>query len=252
MKVLAINSSPRGKGQSKTELLLDALVEGMRANGADVEVVHLRTKKINYCIGCYTCWSKTPGVCIHKDDMSRELYPKFLESDLAVFATPLYYFGVNAQLKTFMERTLPAIEPFIIERDGKASHPLRGRHPLIVALAVAGFPEDSVFDQMSSHLKYIYNGALIAEIYRPASETMVLPGYEKVRDDILAAVREAGKEIVKNFKVSDDTIKRIKQPVIDLKTMCENSNRYWKICIEEGVNPKEALESSTVMKRLLG
>jgi hypothetical protein len=184
--------------------------------------------------------------------MSRELFPKFLESDLAVFATPLYYFGVNAQLKTFMERTLPAFEPFVIERNGKASHPLRKRHPLIVALSVAGFPEDSVFDQMSSHLRYIYNGALIAEIYRPAAETMVQPGFEKVYDDILDAVKQAGMEIIQNFKVSDDTMKRIKQPVIDLETMCELSNMYWRICIDEGVNLKEALERNIVMKGLEG
>jgi hypothetical protein len=61
MKILAINSSPSITGQSKTELLLSHLVEGLRATGAEVEVVNLRQKKINYCFGCYTCWTKTPG-----------------------------------------------------------------------------------------------------------------------------------------------------------------------------------------------
>ncbi len=248
MKVLAINSSPRGKDQSKTELLLDSLVEGMRSANAEVEVVHLRAKKINYCIGCFTCWTKTPGICVHKDDMSRELLPKFLESDLAVFATPLYYFGVSAQLKTFMDRTLPAIEPIIIERDGKASHPLRGRHPLMVALSVAGFPENSIFDQMSSHLKYIYKEALVAEIYRPAAETMVQPGFEKVCADILDAIKQAGVEIVQNFKISDDTMKRIKQPIIDLKTMSEFANIMWQTYIDAGVTPKEAIEKNIIKK----
>jgi len=248
MKVLALNSSPRGKDQSKTELLLDSLVEGMRSANADVEVVHLRAKKINYCIGCYTCWTKTPGKCVFKDDMTGELLPKFLESDLAVFATPLYHFGVNAQLKTFLERTLPAIEPFIIEHNGKASHPLRGRHPLMVALSVAGFPEYSIFDQMSSHLRYIYKRALVAEIYRPAAETMVQPGFEKVRADILDAVKQAGMEIVQKFKISDDTMKRIKQPVIDLQTSCELANRTWQTYIDAGVTPKEAMEENVIKK----
>ncbi|MBW2558751.1 MAG: flavodoxin family protein [Deltaproteobacteria bacterium] len=242
MKVLAINSSPRGKDQSKTELLLDSLVEGMRSADADVEVVHLRAKKINYCIGCYTCWTKTPGQCVFKDDMTRELLPKFLESDLAIFATPLYHFGVNAQLKTFIERTLPAIEPFLIEHNGKTSHPMRGRHPLMVALSVAGFPEYSIFDQMSSQLRQIYKRALVAEIYRPASETLVQPAFEKVRVDILDAVKQAGVEIVQNLKVSDDTMKRIVQPVIDLKTMCAGANMLWQTYIDAGVTPKEAME----------
>ena len=78
MKVLAINSSARTQGQSKTKLMLDHLVEGMRDAGAEVEIVNLREKKINNCIGCFTCWTKTPGECLHKDDMTSDLFPKFL------------------------------------------------------------------------------------------------------------------------------------------------------------------------------
>lgn len=248
MKVVALNSSPRGKDQSKTELLLDSLVEGMRSADADVEVINLRSHKIRYCIGCYTCWTKTPGTCVHKDDMSRELFPTFMESDIAVYATPLYHFGVNAQLKTFIERTLPAVEPFIIEHNGKASHPLRGRHPLIVSLSVAGFPELSIFDLMSSHLRYIYGKALIAEIYRPAAETMTQPGFEQIRDDILDAVRQAGAELAQTFTVSDETMKKIKQPIVDLQTMREYGNAMWQEYIDAGVTPKEAMGKGIIRK----
>ncbi|MGA2227010.1 MAG: hypothetical protein ABSH41_21455 [Syntrophobacteraceae bacterium] len=66
MKVIALNSSPRDEGISKTGMLLGALVEGMSEAGAHVETIHLRQEKINNCMGCFTCWSKSPGVCIHK------------------------------------------------------------------------------------------------------------------------------------------------------------------------------------------
>ena len=75
MKVLALNSSPRDEGQSKTEFLLQHLVQGMQDAGAEVEVVALRKKNVKNCIGCFTCWTKTPGVCIHQDDMTREFFP---------------------------------------------------------------------------------------------------------------------------------------------------------------------------------
>jgi putative sterol carrier protein len=94
MKVLALNSSPRTGGQSKTELMLNALVAGMREAGAEVTVVSLGKKTINNCAGCFSCWTKTPGTCIHKDDMTQELFPKWLESDLVVLASPLYHFTV--------------------------------------------------------------------------------------------------------------------------------------------------------------
>ncbi len=115
MKALALNSSPRGGGQSKTEIMLTALVKGMRDAGAEVEVINLREKTVKYCSGCYSCWTKTPGVCIHKDDMTKELFPKFLESDLAILATPLYHFTVNANMKAFIERTLPILQPFLVQ-----------------------------------------------------------------------------------------------------------------------------------------
>ena len=89
MKVLALNSSPRSEGQSKTGLMLNHLVKGMREAGADVEVVDLRKKTVKNCIGCFTCWTKTPGTCIHKDDMTHDLFPKYLACDLCVLATPL-------------------------------------------------------------------------------------------------------------------------------------------------------------------
>jgi len=72
MKVFALNASPRKAGQSKTEMMLRYLTAGMTEAGAQVDVVNLREKKIRNCIGCYTCWTKTPGRCIHKDDMTQE------------------------------------------------------------------------------------------------------------------------------------------------------------------------------------
>ena len=61
MKVLALNSSPRTQVQSKTELMLTHLVEGMRDAGADVELVNLRKQTIKNCIGCFTCWTRRRG-----------------------------------------------------------------------------------------------------------------------------------------------------------------------------------------------
>lgn len=58
MKVLAVNSGPRSGEESYTVTMLNPLVEGMREAGADVEIVNLREKKIRYCIGCFTCWTK--------------------------------------------------------------------------------------------------------------------------------------------------------------------------------------------------
>jgi multimeric flavodoxin WrbA len=240
MKVLALNSSPRGKGESKTGLMLDALVKGMRGAGAEVEVVQLRGKTIRNCIGCFTCWTKTPGQCIHKDDMSRELYPKWLEAELAVYASPLYYFTVNATMKTFMERTLPMLEPFFEQAEGVTRHPLRREPPKAVVLSVAGFPEMSVFDQLSSWARIIFKDSLLAEIYRPAAEILTVPAFRGKARDILAAVEKAGHELTTDRRVSPANMDRIAQDIVDDGNhLALLAGLMWKTCIAEGVSPKE-------------
>jgi multimeric flavodoxin WrbA/putative sterol carrier protein len=242
MKVLAINSSPRTEGESKTELMLEHLVNGMQKAGAKVETVNLREKSVRNCAGCFTCWTKTPGICIHKDDMTKELFPKWLEADLVVYASPLYHFHLNAAMKTFIERTLPVLEPFFLEEDTRTHHPLRKKHPMVVFLSVAGFPEDEIFSQLSAWVQFVYGraGAVVAEIYRPAAETMVGAFFKNKANDILAATTQAGKEIVESMQIQPETMKRIKQVVVEDKKMFHViGNLFWKTCIAEGVTPKE-------------
>lgn len=248
MNVLAINSSPRVGSASKTEWMLDHLVDGMREAGAAVEVVALKDKKIHFCSGCYTCWTQTPGVCIHKDDMTRELMPKWIAADLAVYATPLYHYTVNAHMKTFIERTLPVAEPFLNDVDGKTRHPLRHEPPDAVVLSVAGFPEDSVFDAMSHYVRFLFRERLRAEIYRPAAETMVSVDHlQSIREDIAEAVRQAGRELIEIGAVAAETMARIKQPVVkDNKEFRDMGNMFWKSCIAEGVSPKAFREKNLV------
>jgi len=239
MKILALNSSPRSAGQSKTELLLTHFSKGLQKAGAEVEVVNLRQKKINYCTGCFTCWTKTPGVCVHKDEMALELFPKWLEADIAVYATPLYHFTMNASMKAFVERTLPVLEPFFVQHDGKTNHPLRQATPQAVVLSVAGFPESTVFTQLSSYVKFLFGDGLAAEIYRPGAEVMSLPEFSDATKAILEATAEAGHELVDSLRVSETTMERITKPIIDIDSMAKMTNVFWRSCIREGLTPKE-------------
>jgi multimeric flavodoxin WrbA len=250
MKVLALNSSPRSEGESKTGVMLNALVEGMRQAGAEVETIHLRKKKINNCIGCYTCWTKTPGVCVHKDDMTAELFPKWLKADIAVYATPLYHYTVTASMKAFIERTLPILEPFLVKReggDGRTAHPWRQRPPASVILSVAGFPELKVFDQLSRYVNFIYGKGLKAEIYRPASETLTQPHFAEKTKEVLEATVQAGRELVQPGSISAATMERLTQPIAgDFEVTAKMANLFWKTCISEGITPKEFHERKMV------
>jgi multimeric flavodoxin WrbA len=241
VRVLALNSSARTGGQSKTELMLGHLVEGMRQAGAEVEVVNLREKKIKVCVGCFTCWSKTPGKCVHQDDMTKELFPKWLESDVCVYATPLFHHTVNATMKTFIERTLPICEPFQVERGDRWVHPLRHKSPGAVVLSVCGFPAMSAFGGLTHYANFLFGqeeGRLWAEIYRDGAEAMV--HYVEKLDEILEATKQAGHELVESRKVLPETLARIQQPLGDeIMDFAEMANCMWRTCIAEGITPKE-------------
>lgn len=242
MKVLALNSSPRTGDQSKTELMLNNLVAGMRDAGAEVEVVNLRKKRINKCIGCYTCWTKTPGVCIHKDDMAEELFHKWHGADLVIYATPLYNYTMTADMKVFIERTLPGIEPFFKINAGRMYHPFRGKCPAAAVLSVSGMPDRGHFDALSALMNYLFSSPgrwLIAEIYRPAAEIMVNPLLEETARGILEATRQAGRELVQSSTISPATMEKITRPIMADEDFLSVANVMWKSCIAERVTPKE-------------
>ena len=237
MKVLALNASPRSGEQSKTQLMLNYLIEGMRDAGAEVETLALREKTITQCIGCFTCWTKTPGTCVHKDDMATELFPKWREADIVVYATPLYNYTVTSLLKAFIERTLPSSQPFFEIHEGRMFHPLRYKTPAVVILSVSGMPDEGHFDALSTLVKYLYASPgrrLLAEIYRSAAEAMTVPFLKDTVDDILDATRQAGRELVQSMKISPETLKRITQPLLDAQTFAEGANKMWKTVIAEG------------------
>jgi multimeric flavodoxin WrbA/putative sterol carrier protein len=244
MKILALNSSARTGGESRTELLLNRLVKGMRQAGATVTIVHLRKKNIKNCIGCYTCMTRTPGQCIHRDDMTLELFPMWLESDIVVYASPLFHYSVNATMKAFIERTFPVHQPFLEQLGDIVYHPLRHKYPAIVLLSVAGFPHESVFDQLSTWANHTFGKSgrqpgvkLLAQIYRPASEIMIR--YKDKINDILDATEQAGQELVKDMKVSSHTMARIKQPLDETEAVIGLANIHWQTCIDERVTPKQ-------------
>jgi len=237
MKVLALNSSPRSSAQSKTELMLKYLIKGMRDAGGEVETVALRGKTIKHCKGCFTCWTKTPGTCIHKDDMANDLFPKWRESEIVVYATPLYNYAMTATLKAFIERTLPAAQPFFEIHEGRMFHPLRHKVPAVVILSVSGMPDEGHFDALSTHVKYLYASPgrrLLAEIYRPAAEAMTNPFFKDTAAEILDATTQAGRELVRSMKISPETLKRITQPFIDAQSFADFANEMWKTLVAEG------------------
>ncbi|WP_455645653.1 flavodoxin family protein [Methanosphaera sp.] len=99
MKITVLNSSPHKEGTSV--LLTEKFIEGATIAGHDVYRFDAAFEDVSACNGCDSCISS--GKCVKDDDMSK-LIPHLLKADLIVFVTPLYYFGMDAQLKLVIDR----------------------------------------------------------------------------------------------------------------------------------------------------
>lgn len=99
--VLVLSASPRKGGNS--DLLCDRFMQGASESGHLVEKVFIKNKKINYCTGCGTCFSGNKP-CPQKDDMA-DILDKMVSADVIVMSTPVYFYAMNGQMKTLIDRT---------------------------------------------------------------------------------------------------------------------------------------------------
>lgn len=100
-KVLILQGSPRKTGN--TSVLADSLAKGSEQSGARVETLFLHDMDISPCTGCNSCQKEDAQGCVI-DDAMQSVYRKIIEADAVVFASPIYWFCVTAQLKTVIDR----------------------------------------------------------------------------------------------------------------------------------------------------
>lgn len=97
MKILILNGSPR-KGNTVTAI--HAFAEGVKANH-EVEIVDTYKLNVSPCMGCGVC--KCSNGCVAKDD-SNMIIDKVVEADFVVFASPVYWWGITAQMKMVIDK----------------------------------------------------------------------------------------------------------------------------------------------------
>ena len=138
MQVTVITSSPRKKGT--TSLLADEFIRGAVEAGHVVFRFDAAFEKVSPCHACDSCRTGSPQ-CVQHDSMEK-LNPSLIASDCIVFVTPLYYFGMSAQLKTVIDRFY-------------ANNSRLQSHKQAVLLAAAADSEAWTVDALQSHYKTI-------------------------------------------------------------------------------------------------
>lgn len=136
MKIVVLEGSPNRRGS--THILADCFRQGAEEVGHRVEGIDVAHANIHPCTGCVRCGYEGP--CAQKDDVAA-IREKILNADMLVFATPLYYYGMSAQLKT------------MIDRFCAFNGSIQRKHMKSALLTVAWNSDDWTFDALEAHYK---------------------------------------------------------------------------------------------------
>jgi multimeric flavodoxin WrbA len=190
MKVLGIYGSPRKGGN--THQLLDEFLRGCQDNGAEIEKIFTTKAKITPCMGYYTC-IKT-GNCSIKDEMT-SLYKIIERADIIALTSPIFFYGVTAQVKALIDRCQVFwARKYILKK------PAMERKGFFISTAAT--KGEKVFDGAKLTVKYFFD-ALNAEY---SGELLVRLVAE--RDDVkkhptaLKEAYEAGRKLTTSIKSS--------------------------------------------------
>lgn len=134
MKIVVLKGSPNKHGSSN--LLAQQFIRGAEEVGHAIEIIDAVHSDLHPCTGCVCCGYEGP--CVQKDDMEK-FRKQILEADMMVFVTPLYYYGMSAQLKVLVDRFC-AINSSITRKQLKSA-----------LLSAAWNADDWTFDALEAH-----------------------------------------------------------------------------------------------------
>lgn len=142
MNILVLTGSPHTNGT--TAFLANEFCEGARESGHEIIRFDTAKLKINPCLGCNHC-RKHDGKCVHEYDDMIEIFPHLINADAVVLVSPLYYFGMTAQLKTVIDRFY-SVNSLLMESPKK-----------LYLIAAGSNTEDWAMDGVKAHYKCLCN-----------------------------------------------------------------------------------------------
>ena len=143
MKIAILNGSPR---IGNTAAMVNAFAEGAKEAGHEVDILHVGKMKISGCLACEYCHSKGEAKCVQKDDMEKVM-PAYKEADMIVYASPIYYFAMTAQLSAAIQRMYAIGKP---EKATKAALLLSSASPNPFDSAIAAYKATAALSGMEN------------------------------------------------------------------------------------------------------
>ena len=122
MKILLMCEAGRLNLGDELHSLLKTMLE---QEGYEIETVVLNREDLKPCLGCISCWLKTPGQCIITNDPANDIVRKQVNADAIIFISKITYGGFSADIKAFLDRSIQNISPYFKDYGGEMHQPKR-------------------------------------------------------------------------------------------------------------------------------
>lgn len=232
MNILVINGSPKGE-KSNSYQLTSAFLRGIKQETEEVQIRQCAVCQtdIRPCMGCFSCWNRTPGKCCIEDDMA-QVIQNMLWADITVWSFPLYYFTVPGALKNLIDRQLPMLLPFMEEREGQTGnggHPSRydcGGKKTVVISTCGFYTAEGNYDGVCSLFDHLCGPGNYTTVFCGQGELFRVPELSVLTGEYLSWVERAGREYACG-KISAQTRERLAQLLLPRETFEACADASW-------------------------
>ena len=134
------------------KLILSDIPLNISIENKEIKYIDLSSLKITNCVGCFGCWTKTPGKCVIRDDATK-VYPYIAKSDTLLYVSHVKYGCYDTVMKTMLERAIPIQKAFIRIHNGETHHVQRDVAPkkaTIIAYGSLSKEEKEIFKELVS------------------------------------------------------------------------------------------------------
>ncbi len=132
----------------QAEKIYTALSPICSASSRNLVSIDVSKETLNSCIGCFGCWTRTPGVCVFTQDSGTSFLKKVFDGDFTVFISSIKWGTYSQSVKSYADRLLPLLHPYFVKRNGEMHHQLRyGKMPALLAIGCGArsVEEESTF-----------------------------------------------------------------------------------------------------------
>ncbi len=216
-KILILNGSPK-REHSATINVTKAFVNGLvESTNAEVEYINLADLNIKPCTGCLSCWGRTEGECVIKNDDIPMIKKKIEECDIFIESYPLFFFGMPGTMKVFTDRMLSMMNTYMGQKspeNGESFHGIRNPkdQKFIIITSCAYTEYGPVYEPLIKQYDCICGKGNYLMLFAPQLKTLIDLNNEVKINKYLSKFTDAGIEFGKNLELSEETYEILKKP----------------------------------------